>query len=203
VWHPRRKVIGVSSEQDLPMRFAVVDVETSGLNVARHRLLQVGVVRVDAEGVVIDRWSSLVRPRHRWCFRVGPRRLHGIRHRSLLGAPRARDVHDELVRRLEGCVVVAHNASFDLAFLHDFSRRLGRSLPVHASLCTLSLSRQLDPERTQSHRLAALCERYDVPLVRPHDALADADATAAVLVHLLAAHRITTPAQVEAQLVAA
>ena len=193
----------MSFEHDPPVRFAVVDVETSGLSVRRHRLLQVGVVHVDADGVVLDRWASLVRPRRRWWFRVGPRRLHGIDRTSLRHAPSAASVHDELLRRLDGCVVVAHNAAFDLAFLHDFSRRLGRELPVHSSLCTLSLSRQLDPERQLSHRLAAVCARYDVALLRPHDALADADATAAVLPHLLAALRITTLAQVEAQLVAA
>ena len=185
------------------MRFAVVDVETSGLSVERHRLLQVGVVRIDADGAVLDRWSSLVRPRYRWWFKIGPRHLHGIDRRSLRRAPAAGEVHDELVRRLDGCVVVAHNASFDLSFLQDFSRRLGRSMPVQASLCTLKLSRQLDPERALSHRLAAVCARYEIPLDRPHDALADAEATAAVLPHLLAAHRITTLAQVQAQLVAA
>lgn len=186
-----------------PVRFAVVDVETSGLSVRRHRVLQVGVVRIESDGTVIDRWSSLVRPRWRWWCRVGPQWLHGIDRRSLRRAPRACDVHEELVRRLDGCVVVAHNARFDLAFLQAFSERLGRSLPVPATLCTLSLSRQLDPERRHSHTLAAICDRYEVSLVRPHDALADADATAAVLRHLLAAHRITTAEQVHAQLVAA
>ena len=193
----------MSFEDDQPVRFAVVDVETSGLHVARPRVLQVGVVQIDADGVVLDRWASLVRPRRRWWFRVGPRHLHGISHRSLLHAPRATEVHDELLRRLDGCVVVAHNATFDMAFLQDFSRRIGRTLPVHESLCTLKLSRLLDPDRQQSHRLAAVCKRYHVALVRPHDALADAEATAAVLPHLLAAHRITTLAQVQAQLVAA
>jgi len=46
-----------------------------------------------------------------------------------------------------------------------------------------------------SHRLADLCSRYDIQLVRPHDALADADATAAVLPHLLQAHGIETTDQ--------
>ena len=59
-------------------------------------------------------------------------------------------------------------------------------------LCTLQLSRQLDPEHTMSHRLGDLCERCGVYLARPHDALADADATAAVLPYLLQAHSIAT-----------
>ena len=199
----RRKVSCVSLVEDPQVRFAVVDVETSGLSARRHRVLQVGVVVVDAEGAVLDRWASLVRPRQRVWFRVGPRRLHGIDRRSLRRAPSAHDVHDELSRRVEGCVLVAHNARFDLAFLDAFSRQIGRTLPVRSSLCTLALSRRLDPERRESHRLAAVCERYDVALVRRHDALADADAAAAVPPELLAANRITTLADIEAQLVAA
>ena len=44
-------------------RFAVVDVETSGLSPRRHRVLQVAVVVVDADGRVLDTWVSLLRPR--------------------------------------------------------------------------------------------------------------------------------------------
>ena len=66
------------------------------------------------------------------------------------------------------------------------------TLPINEPLCTLRMSRALDPDRQLSHRLADLCARYDVMLVRPHDALADADATAAVLPHLLRAHGIAT-----------
>lgn len=185
------------------IRFAVVDIETSGLSVQHHRVLQVGVVTVDAEGTVLDRWSSLVRPRSRWWFRLGPRRIHGIDRRSLRRAPAAAEVLDQLVQRLDGAVFVAHNAAFDLPFLQRFAARGGRALPVEASLCTLLLSRRLDPDRRDSHRLGDLCQRYGVELVRAHDALADAEATAALLPHLLAAHEISTPEQVRAQLVSA
>lgn len=71
-------------------RFAVVDVETSGLRVQRHHVLQVGVVVVDGTGAVLERWSSLVAPRSRWWFRVGPTKLHGIHRRDVRTAPAAR-----------------------------------------------------------------------------------------------------------------
>lgn len=170
---------------DRPQRYAVVDVETSGLSVRRHRLLQVGVVVVDADGVVIDRWCSLVRPRHLWWYRVGPTRLHGIRRRDVRDAPPAAEVLTALANRLDGARFVAHNAAFDTAFLQRAARRARVPLAIHDPLCTLRLSRGLDPQRQLSHRLADLCARYGVELVRPHDALADADATAAVLPHLL------------------
>lgn len=190
----------VNLVDDPAVRFAVVDVETSGLAVGRHRVLQVGVVVVDGAGTVVDRWASLVRPRRRVFYRVGPTRLHGIRRRDVRDAPLLADVMARLRESLTGAVFVAHNASFDLAFLRRAADEVGVALPIEHSLCTLQLSRELDPERTRSHRLGALCERYDVTLVRPHDALADADATAAVLPHLLAAHGITDRAQIGARL---
>lgn len=187
---------------DHGLRFAVVDVETSGLSLRWNRLLQVGVVMVDSGGVVIDRWSSLVRPRRRW-FRVGPTSLHGIDRAALRQAPSQQAVLVELASRLDGAVFVAHNAAFDLGFLRKAATECGVALPIRSSLCTLRLSRRLDPDRARSHRLGALCERYDVTLVRPHDALADADATAAVLPHLLHAHGIVSAEAVAAQLDAA
>jgi DNA polymerase III epsilon subunit family exonuclease len=177
------------------LRYAVVDVETSGLSIRRDRVLQVGVVVVDRQGVVLDRWASLVRPRRRVFHRVGPTRLHGIRRRDVRHAPLLADVMTQLASRLDGAVFVAHNAEFDLAFLQKAAAEVGTTLPTTDTLCTLQLSRQLDPQRQHSHRLAALCDRYDVTLVRPHDALADADATAAVLPHLLLAHSLQADAQ--------
>jgi DNA polymerase III epsilon subunit-like protein len=56
---------------------------------------------------------------------------------------------------------------------------------VNRWLCTAQLSRTLDPERTRPHRLADLCERYGVDPGRPHDALSDATATAAVLANVV------------------
>ena len=173
-------------------RFAVVDVETSGLSLRRDHVLQVGIVVVDGDGVVLDRWSSLLAPRSRWFFRVGPTKLHGIHRRDVRHAPPGPQVLHELARRMSGARFVAHNASFDTRFLQKAAAEHGVPLPIEQPLCTLRMSRALDPQRVQSHRLGDLCTRYGIELVRPHDALADADATAAVLPHLLRAHGVTT-----------
>ena len=170
-------------------RFAVVDVETSGLSSRRHRILQIGLVTVEADGTVVDQWSSLVRLRWPWS-RVGPRRVHGITRRTLRGAPRAAVALAELHRRLDGNVFTAHNADFDAAFIEQAAARHGLALSLGRRLCTLQLSRRLDPERQLTHGLADVCARYDVVIERHHDALCDARATAAVLPHLLAAHGV-------------
>ena len=169
-------------------RYAVVDVETSGLRPRRDHVLQIAVVTVDEHGTVIDRWSTLVRLRH-WWQRVGPRHIHGISRQQLRRAPRLRAVLVELAGRLDGSVFTAHNAEFDAEFIERAARRSGVPLIIERRICTLDLSRRLDPERQLTHGLAELCARYGVPLTDHHDALADATATAAVLPHLLRAHR--------------
>jgi DNA polymerase-3 subunit epsilon len=174
------------------LRFAVVDVETSGLSTRRNRVLQVAVVTVDASGNEIDRWSSLIRPRFRWFFRLGPRHIHGLTRAQLRAAPPVSVVLQELRTRLEAGTFTAHNAAFDAAFLRRMSARTSGDLPLTPQLCTLRLSRRLDPERKLSHRLADVTARYGVANERPHDALEDALATAAVLPHLLRAHGVET-----------
>jgi DNA polymerase III subunit epsilon len=169
-------------------RFAVIDVETSGLRPDRHRVLQIGVVRTLGDGTEIDRWDTLLRAPWR---PVGGRKIHGLSRRRLRGAPRLREVADELADVLDGSVVCAHNIEFDWPFLAIGLRRAGRPPPEAQRLCSLALSRSLDPERTRSHRLSDLCRHYGVPLTKAHDAAADAAATAALLPLLLAEAGIT------------
>ncbi len=170
-------------------RFAVVDIETSGLSTRWHRILQVAVVTVD-HGEVVDEWSSLIGLR--WPLqRVGPRGVHGITRKRLRGAPRQSEVLTDLAARLDGAVFTAHNVRFDWPFIERAARRSGVTMSPSRRLCTLRLSRSLDPERQLSHRLSDLCERYGISNDRPHDALFDARATAAALPRLLAEHRVS------------
>lgn len=180
--------------------FAVVDVETSGLDTRRHRVLQLAVVTIDADGTLLDEWDTFVKLR--WPLaRVGPTHIHGITRPMLKQAPKIGAVLEELDQRIGDSLFVAHNARFDGEFLINAARRSGSnsSLPntLQRRLCTLRMSRRLDPERARSHRLTDLCDRYGVTLDRPHEARSDALATAAVLPHLLHAHGISDVGDLE------
>lgn len=175
--------------------FSVVDIETSGLSTRRHRVLQVAVARL-ADGDIVDEWSSLVRLRWPW-QRVGPRRVHGISRQQLKVAPRLDAVLGAFAERTAGTVLVAHNMGFDWAFLERAARRQRVDLGDRPRLCTLDMSRRLDPDRELAHRLGDLCERYGVVNERPHDAAYDAHATALVLPHLLHAHGIERATDLE------
>lgn len=175
-------------------RFAVVDLETSGLDARRHRMLQVAMVTVDESGTIHDEWETFVKLK--WPLgRVGPTDIHGITRPMLRGAPGLRDVLDEFSDRLGDSLFVAHNARFDGEFLARAARQRGAppqlAPALERRLCTLRMSRRLDPDRELSHRLGDVCQRYDVALDRPHEALADAQATAAILPHLIRAHSVT------------
>ena len=159
-------------------------------------MLQIGLVVVDGDGSVVDEWSTLVRLRRPW-HRVGPRHIHGITRRSLRGAARPAEAFEELARRLNGTVFTAHNAAFDAAFINRAARRLQVPLHIDRRLCTLDLSRRLDPDRLLTHGLADVCARYDVALTGHHDAFVDATATAAILPRLLRDLGITDAEQLD------
>jgi len=167
------------------LEFAVVDLETTGLTPDEHHILQIGVVVSDANGREIYSWSTFVKPPG-WPFaRLGPRNVHGISNAQLWRAPRLGPALRHLAELLDGRVFTAHNVDFDLTFLDHDSQSLGVPLPDVPVVCTLSLSRSLDPSFSRSHRLGDLCDRYGITLERAHDALEDARATSRLLPHLI------------------
>jgi len=170
-------------EVAVPRGYAVVDLETTGTDVESDEIVSLAVVRLDAEGVELDRFASLVRP-------AGPipaeaTAVHGIDDASVADAPSFAEVAGELVGLLEGAVFVAHNAGFDLPLLEHAFARAGIRYRPHGVACTLDAFRLLEPVE-RSHRLESLCERHGVPLDDAHDARGDVLATVALLRILLA-----------------
>lgn len=174
------------------VRFAVVDTETTGLSTDDDRVLQIGVVVARGDGSVEHQFSTYLK-RLTWGLgHVGAFHVHGITRRQLRKGMKPVEALEMMNVLIDGCVFTAHNAKFDLGFLRSDSTRLSVPLKVTGPLCTLTLSRRLDPERTMSHKLRDVAARYGKSTDRPHDALADALLTAAVLPSLLVAHRVNT-----------
>jgi DNA polymerase-3 subunit epsilon len=150
------------------------------------------VVLADDTGRITRQWSTHVRPAHVMSADLGPRHIHGIGRRHLLLAPRLNRAMTTLARLTAGRIVVAHNAAFDTRFLRSAAETEGVVLDWAGVLCTLDLSRRLDPNRHKNHRLVSLCEDYGIRLDQAHDALHDARATAELLPHLLREHAIAS-----------
>lgn len=155
---------------DLPIRepLIFVDLETTGANFANDRIIEVGVVEVDQEGV--REWSTLVDPgRPVPPFITG---LTGIDTAMVASAPTFAHLAPELIERLKGRLFIAHNARFDYGFLKHEFKRLGVDFRA-TSLCTVKLSRKLFPGHHR-HSLDTLVERYGIATGDRHRALADA-----------------------------
>ena len=117
--------------------FAVLDVETTGLfPEATHRIVEVGIVHLNGSLEVIDEWASVVNPDRD----LGPTHIHGITGAMVKDAPPFSEVADDLVHRLHGRVLRAHNASFDIRFLRAEFQRLNLSIPSLATVDTYALS---------------------------------------------------------------
>jgi len=158
---------------------AVVDVETTGFSPGPDRIVEVAVVRVGPTGTVEDRWTSLVDPGRD----VGPTWVHQVTNDMVLGAPAFGDIAGEVVDRLSGAVVVAHNAGFDEGFLAAEFDLAGIALPTLPGLCTMTLARSVLP--APNYKLATCCEVLGLTNHAAHNALGDAEVTAELAVHLI------------------
>ncbi|MGV9555788.1 DEDDh family exonuclease [Streptomyces sp. NPDC003401] len=151
-----------------PRGYAVVDVETTGL--ARDdRIISAAVYRLDARGEVEDHWYTLVNPERD----PGPVWIHGLTSEVLEGAPLFREVAQEFADRLDGRVLVAHNAVFDWQMIAREYARANREAPVRQRLCTIALSKELALP-LPNHKLESLAAHFGVVQRRAHHALDDA-----------------------------
>jgi DNA polymerase-3 subunit epsilon len=165
-----------------PYEYALVDVETTGLNPAEDRIVQVAVAHVSSHGVLQRTWSTLVDPGRD----PGPVGIHGLTREHLADAPRYPAVVKELGSLLSNRVLVAHNAKFDWQFLAAESRRAVHELPVTRRLCTVDLTRQLDLP-VSSLSLGSVASYYGIRQARAHDAIDDMRVMSEVLLKLLVA----------------
>jgi DNA polymerase III epsilon subunit family exonuclease len=158
----------------------VLDTETTGLEAhAGDRVCEIAVVRAHLDPRrPSESWSSLVAPGRP--MPATAESIHGISDADLAGAPSWADVHAEVTRQLDGAVLVAHNAAFDVGFLAAEAARLGLPSPVRGPvLCTLTLARRVYGFHACS--LRALARRASVPQPLAHRALADVQTTLGVL----------------------
>lgn len=135
--------------------FAFLDIETTGGNLSRDRITEIGI-RFWRAGEVVDEWQILLNPD----VRISPfiEQLTGISNAMVADAPLFASIADTLEEQLRDTVFVAHNARFDYGFIKSEYRRLGRLFSARV-LCTVKLSRRLYPEFRQ-HNMDALIERH-------------------------------------------
>lgn len=161
---------------ELGQPIVCLDLETTGGRPQQDRILEIGMVTL-APGREPREWSQLLDP---GCS-VSPyiTQLTGIHPNMLRDMPRFEDIAASLALHLQGHILVAHNARFDLAFLRQSFQRV--EIPFKAkAVCSVKVSRRLFPQETR-HGLDAIIHRLGVSCRNRHRALDDARVVAEFL----------------------
>ena len=162
--------------------YVVVDLETTG-TATSDAITEIGAVKV-CNGVILDQFQSLINPRRPISALIT--QITGITNDMAATAPAAEEVLPRFLEFAYGCVLVAHNARFDIGFLQRGCATLGYSWPDFAVLDTVTLARRALP-RTEvpNYKLGTLAAYFHTPTKPTHRALDDALATTTVLYELL------------------
>ena len=162
----------------MPLDFTAIDFETA--NSSRASACSVGLVRVRAGQVVAaEGWLIKPPPGHDE-FLEWNTKIHGIRVEDVATAPTWADQFDRLADFAADDVLVAHNAGFDLSVLRVASEVTGFDAPPYRSLCSLQVARKT--YRLDSYKLPIAAAAAGFAEFSHHDALADARASAAIVV---------------------
>jgi len=180
--------------QDFKADFVVFDIETTGFSPTRNRIIEIGAVKV-SEGKIVDRFSAFVDPLVPIPYEI--EKLTGITDDMVMGAEQIDVVLPQFLAFCEGCILVAHNAQFDMSFIMENCDRQGISHDF-TYVDTVGIARVFLPGQ-KKHTLDAVAKALGVSLENHHRAVDDAEATAEIFVKLIVMmekEEITTLSQI-------
>ena len=161
--------------------YAILDIETTGGQYNEEGITEIAIYKFDGHEV-IDQFISLINPEKP--IQPFVVKLTGINNAMLRSAPKFYEVAKRIIEITEGCILVAHNASFDYRILRTEFNRLGYDFKM-PTLCTVELSKKLILEQP-SYSLGKLVRSLGIPMADRHRASGDALATVQLFKLLLA-----------------
>jgi DNA polymerase-3 subunit epsilon len=170
----------------MPLNFTAIDFETA--NGSSASPCAVGLVKV-AEGKVVDTFSTLIQPPypHDW-FATGNIQIHGIRPADVADAPSWEEALAEMVNFISGDDLIAHNAGFDMGVLKASASLIDATLPDLRYGCSLIMARKT--YNLESYRLNQVAYAIGIEEFDHHDALADSDVCARIVIHMANRHGV-------------
>lgn len=161
--------------------FAAIDFETA--NRYSTSVCSVGIVVV-RNGEVTDRFYRLIRPEPEY-YSPWNTKIHGLTRKDTENAPAFPEVWAEAATLVEGLPLAAHNSRFDEGCLKAVFRMYGMDYPDYRFLCTCNASRRVFGNMLPNHRLPTVAAYCGYDLRTHHNALADAEACAAIALRIL------------------
>lgn len=169
----------------MPLDFTAIDFETA--NGSSASACSVGLVKV-RDGQVVDRIGWLIQPPpghdH---FVEWNTRIHGIRADDVRDALGWVEQLPELLAFAGGDILVAHNAGFDMGVIKAACLATELTVPSYLYMCSLQLARKT--YTLESYRLPLAAAAAGFSDFAHHDAVADAEACAAIMIDAAARHR--------------
>ncbi len=161
----------------MPVDFTAIDFETA--NSSSASACQVGLVKV-RDGSVIERAEWLIRPPEGHAkFEAFNVHLHGVTDEMTQGAASWAEQLVDLTAFIGTDIVVAHNAGFDMGVVRAACQMTVQPTPKWRYLCSVQVSRKT--YEIPSHSLPFAAEAAGFTGFQHHNALADAEACAAII----------------------
>ncbi len=171
---------GFESGIEIEANFAIVDVETSGLQAENSHIIEIAILQISRDGKQIKRFETLVRPPD---DHVGRSDIHKIEQSHVLDAPRFSEITGDVLEALSDCILVAHNAKFEEMFLSEEFKRAGITVPTIPAIDTMWLAQMgLD---LSNYKLATVVESFGYKIQGAHTAYGDIEAVSKFLPELL------------------
>ena len=161
--------------QDIDTTYCVLDLETTGFSATTEKITEVGIMKVK-DGEVIDEFSTFVNPEKHIPQRVSE--VTNITDDMVADAETIDKVFPKILDFIEGSVLVAHNAPFDIGFLKQNAKALGYEFD-YTYIDTLSLAKDLFPDY-KKYKLGKIAENLGIKVEVAHRALDDVDTTVKV-----------------------
>ncbi|MFA6435212.1 MAG: 3'-5' exonuclease [Elusimicrobiales bacterium] len=160
--------------------FVFLDVETTGLSPRTSRVCEVALIAFQGN-CRVSHFSSLVNPG----LPIPPEtsRIHGITDEMVKNSPAFPALAPRLIGLLEGSVIVAHNAEFDLSFMEMEFARAGLRLPKLPVIDTLYIARRLGT--FSNNRLGTIAKELEISAENWHRALSDVEMTRKIFEHFM------------------
>lgn len=162
------------------MKYAVVDIETTGGTPAGSRITEICVVVTDGYKVY-HRFETLLNPGSP--IPRGITALTGITNEMVAHAPVFADIAGELHHILHDKIFVAHNVNFDYGFIHREFEQLGVPFSPQKA-CSARAARKAFPGK-RSYSLGSICQALGIEIFNRHRAGGDADATAILIQRII------------------
>lgn len=173
-------IVTDSMGQSLQDSYVVFDIETTGFSPENNQIIEIGAVKVE-NGKITDRFSSFVNPKVPIPYRI--EELTHISDSMVLDAPTIDVVLPQFLSFCEDCVLVAHNADFDVSFIERKAQDLGCAFdPTYVD--TVAMARLLLPNLNR-FKLDTVAKAVGVSLDHHHRAVDDAACTAEIFVKFI------------------